>query len=222
MWAAIQRSLSGDFSAAEGEDGASIPGVALPFMYLILLANGNFVRPRRLTYALLPFATLKALAVVASIVWAFTSLPKSRSAIGLLLACYAVYFRLFLFRDFVVGLKITSPIKRKPQPPMALVREPPSSVTVVGFRSCQHHRRALEAAQDMAKKGLAGEVVDRTFESQIKFQEWLSSEQGRFGPRAQKHSCSPFVWTGDDIFLGGCDDLLALIKRLEVTRAADR
>ena len=32
---------------------------------------------------------------------------------------------------------------------------------------------------------------------------------------AQAHTSSPFVWAGDATFVGGCDDLVALARRLK-------
>ena len=222
VWTAIQRSLSGDFSAMEGRDGpVSIPRLALPFFWLACLANGNFIAPRAFSKpSEIPLAASKGLAVVGSVLWAFAALPQYRLSIGLFLASYAVYFRLYVLPPFNAGWKITSPIRPNPQTELAAPIESSVSVTVAGFRSCPYYRRALAAAQDMVKKGLTGEVVDRTFDSRKEFQEWLLSKQGRcqFGHRAREHSSSPFVWTGDNVFLGGCDDLLRLIERIEASR----
>ena len=199
-----------------------VPKLALPLFWFTCLANGNFIAPRGFFKPSIevPLAASKGLAAVGSVVWAFAAQPQYRLPIGLFLASYAVYFRLYVLPLFNAGWKITSPISHNPQPELAAPVEAPLSVTVAGFRSCAYHRRALAAAQDMARKGLAGEVVDRTFDSRKEFQEWLLSEQGRcqFGHQAREHSSSPFVWTGDNVFLGGCDDLLRLIERLEASR----
>ena len=204
----------------EGRDGSSVPRWALPIFWLALIANGNFVAPRGFTGPRdFLLAAGKGLAVVGSAVAAFKALPQYRVLIGLSMATYAVYFRFHVLKLLDPVWKVTSPLnKQEPHAAVAVgLVDPPASVTVAGFRSCLYHRRALAAAQDMASRGLVGEAVNLTFKSREEFQEWLLSDDGRrrFGPQAQTHSSSPFVWTSHDVFIGGCEDLLCLMRRLE-------
>jgi thioredoxin reductase (NADPH) len=44
------------------------------------------------------------------------------------------------------------------------------------------------------------------------FKEFLMADAKKYGPRAEKHTSSPFTWTADNTFVGGCDDTLAYCK----------
>jgi len=97
----------------------------------------------------------------------------------------------------------------------------PRIITVAGFVTCPFHRKALAAAKTLVQRGLASEVVDKTFSTRDEYRTWLFSEQGRDSFRkglnnrkALEHTSSPLVWTDENTYVGGCDDLIALANLL--------
>ena len=94
---------------------------------------------------------------------------------------------------------------------------------VAGFEACPWHQRALEAVRKVQANGFA-KLVDHTFKTRDAYREWLFSADGRQrfkNPRARKHTSSPFVWIGNNVFIGGHDDTIAYIdsEALKTTEA---
>ena len=97
----------------------------------------------------------------------------------------------------------------------------PRTITVAGFASCPHHQTALGAASMLVQQGLAMHLVEKTFASRDEYRTWLFSPKGREAFVGQsksaqsvlKHTSSPFV-ASDESYVGGCDDLLALVSLL--------
>jgi thioredoxin reductase (NADPH) len=50
------------------------------------------------------------------------------------------------------------------------------------------------------------------FETKEAYKEWQAANGKSFGPKAETHTSSPFVWKDDRSFIGGCDDALAYCK----------
>jgi len=228
-WSSIQRSLSGDLSEVEGKDGpVQIPTGGLPIFWLALLANGNFIYPVGFnmnagsTKEAVLFQATKGIATIGTLATAFAFVPKLRFPIGLSVAGYAAYVRFYLLEMFDQVWKVKTPARRELTAATMLPTEVPALITISGFRECMYHQRALGEAREMSKKGHVKKVVDRTFATRREFQDWLLSKDGRcrFGPGAQTHTSSPFVWIGEAQFLGGCEDLLRFAQHLEDAEAS--
>merc|ERR1712086_948746 len=75
----------------------------------------------------------------------------------------------------------------------------------------------------MVEKGTFSAVEDISFPSKEPYKEWLASDaRPKFtDERADTHTSSPFVWTGDK-FVGGCDDTLDLPRAIEYGSQIDQ
>jgi len=110
------------------------------------------------------------------------------------------------------------------------ITEPPTkkakmatTISVAGWVTCSFYQKALAAANAMVEKGTFSAVEDINFPSKEPFKEWLASDsRPKFtDERADTHTSSPFVWTGDK-FVGGCDDTLDLPRAIEYGSQIDQ
>ena len=57
---------------------------------------------------------------------------------------------------------------------------------------------------------------DGTFPTRDQYKGWLATADKRaFGDTAQSHTSSPFVWIDANQFVGGCNELLELLPKLQ-------
>jgi len=95
-----------------------------------------------------------------------------------------------------------------------------ASISVAGFATCPFHQQALAAAKKLVDLGIYAELDDLTCATRDEYQVWLKSDKPSLeDARAATHTSSPFVFSGE-IFIGGCDDTLALLADSEAGRGS--
>lgn len=88
------------------------------------------------------------------------------------------------------------------------------SVTVTGFTQCGFFQRAAAIANGLKEKGVLVKIEGKA--SRTAYREWLARNKKEHaklenGDAALQHTSSPFVVV-DGSFIGGCDDLEALVN----------
>lgn len=95
-------------------------------------------------------------------------------------------------------------------------------IHVAGFASCTFFQKASNAAaamQHMFPDKIKASI--HQFETRDEYKNWLATHREAsflplftqtLGPKAEKHTSSPFSWLNGDKFIGGCDDTLAYLK----------
>ncbi|CAE8615858.1 unnamed protein product [Polarella glacialis] len=87
-----------------------------------------------------------------------------------------------------------------------------TKVSITGFESCGFFKRAVDVSNKIAKAQSSVNVEVRGFVSREEYKAWLAQERNaistKYGSAAASHTSSPFA-VADDVFLGGCDALLA-------------
>ena len=98
-----------------------------------------------------------------------------------------------------------------------------TTISVAGWVTCPFYQKALAAANTMVEEGKFSAVEDVSFPSKEPYKEWLASDaRPKFtDKRADTHTSSPFVWTGDK-FVGGCDDTLGLPREIKYGSQIDQ
>eukprot|EP00924_Labyrinthula_sp_SR-Ha-C_P008920 snap_masked-scaffold_2-processed-gene-6.14-mRNA-1 protein AED:1.00 eAED:1.00 QI:0/-1/0/0/-1/1/1/0/96 len=87
---------------------------------------------------------------------------------------------------------------------------------VAGFKTCGYYQRAVKRGQEVAKKD-EYEFEKEEYSTRAQYKAALASLRAKLDDgeqtKAEHHTSSPFVWKEEDgrnIFVGGCDDFLAL------------
>ena len=85
-----------------------------------------------------------------------------------------------------------------------------TTLHVAGWRDCQYFQKAATVVcsmQHMFPNTLVADIIE--YPNRDAFREFLAAEASKYGPRAEKHTSSPFTWKGENEFVGGCDDTRA-------------
>jgi hypothetical protein len=98
--------------------------------------------------------------------------------------------------------------------PLAAKQRKLSSMHIVGYRECNYCTRAKQAAEMLLHNGLVSKVDAKIFDTPLEFRAWLAANGASFGAESQKHLTSPFCWTEDADFLGGCTEVETLVAEL--------
>ena len=91
-----------------------------------------------------------------------------------------------------------------------------------GFKGCPFCRRAIEAAEALAEElpehfG----VVALEHDNRVDYSAWLNTKRNVLSKKYKKvayHSSSPIIYTEDDDYIGGLDEMLAFLLQLPALR----
>jgi len=84
-----------------------------------------------------------------------------------------------------------------------------TEVNIAGWATCGFYQKLKTALLGLAVlyPDLRINLVEHP--DRNTFREWLFSNREQYGEKAANHTSSPFVWLGNNQFIGGCDDTLS-------------
>jgi len=99
-------------------------------------------------------------------------------------------------------------------------------ITVAGYATCGYFQKAANVVvslETLHPSRYKARVLE--FETKEQYKKWLSTTKTTLtpqGPELNNHTSSPLVWRGEHEFVGGCDEILDLIRTTYLSAGAGR